>query len=288
MPAIIDMLMPASGDPYADMAAAELEPYHQPFADAGLVIRPRPWDMALDESLDRADATLALFAWGYHTQVDRWLDLLNRWPGERLLLNPPVLLAWNTRKTYLAELAAKGIAIVPSLFGNADADSIAAAFDHFGVDILVVKPQISAGSYHTSRVTRGERIEALPAAIIQPFVASVGDEGEWSIFFIGGAFSHAARKVAKAGEFRVQPQFGGIFTPLDPPHEALAIAQAVLAALPHAPLYVRIDLLRLADGTLALIEVEAIEPDLYPDIDPGIPARLATAIHQAIGKGSAQ
>ncbi len=282
MPVFIDVLMPATGDDYADMAADELEPYHQPFADAGLVIRPRPWDSGRGD----ADATLAFFAWGYHTQVDRWLALLTTWPTGSLLLNPPALLAWNTRKTYLAELEAKGIPIVPSRFGDADQASVDAAFDDFGVDTLVVKPQISAGSYQTVRVARGDRVVPLTDAIIQPFIASVGDEGELSLFFIDGAFSHAARKVAKAGDFRVQPQFGGVFTPLTPPPEALALAERVVAALPVAPLYVRVDLLRLADGTLALIEVEAIEPDLYPDIDPGVPARLATAVLAAINSPS--
>lgn len=288
---IIDVLMPASGDAYAEAAAAELAPYHQPFADAGLVIRPRPWDLAGDFAGDLwpgdAAATLALFAWGYHTQVDRWLAMLRDWPAGSRLLNPPDLLLWNTRKTYLAELAAKGIAIVPSLFCDADSAAITAAFDHFGAQLLVIKPQISAGSYQTQRISRELTPDFLPPeflanAIIQPFVASVGDEGELSIFFIGGTFSHAARKVAQQGEFRVQPQFGGVFTPLVPGVEIMTVAQAVIAALPTAPLYARVDLLRLADGSLALIELEAIEPDLYPGIDPAVPARLAAAVVAAI------
>lgn len=288
---IIDVLVPASGDAYAEAAAAELAPYHQPFADAGLVIRPRPWDLAGDFAGDLwpgdAAATLALFAWGYHTQVDRWLAMLRDWPAGSRLLNPPDLLLWNTRKTYLAELAAKGIAIVPSLFCDADSAAITAAFDHFGAQLLVIKPQISAGSYQTQRISRELTPDFLPPeflanAIIQPFVASVGDEGELSIFFIGGTFSHAARKVAQQGEFRVQPQFGGVFTPLVPGVEIMTVAQSVIAALPTAPLYARVDLLRLADGSLALIELEAIEPDLYPGIDPAVPARLAAAVVAAI------
>lgn len=279
---IINVLMPASGDPYAEAAAAELAPYHQPFADTGLVIRPRPWDRALELGPGDAATTLALFAWGYHTQVDQWLAMLRDWPAGSPLLNPPDLMLWNTRKTYLAELAAKGIAIVPSLFCDADSATINGAFDHFKVSFLVVKPQISAGSYQTRRISRGITFDFLPNAIIQPFVASVGDEGELSIFFIGSSFSHAARKVAQKGEFRVQPQFGGVFTPLVPDAEIMAVAQSVIAALPTAPLYARVDLLRLADGTLALIELEAIEPDLYPGIDPAVPARLAAAVVTAI------
>jgi len=160
--------------------------------------------------------------------------------------------------------------------------AVAAAFTHFGVETLVVKPQISAGSDRTTRVTRGMPIEPLAAAIIQPFISSVGDVGEWSLFWIGGAFSHAARKVAAEGEFRVQPQFGGMFSALEPSDEAMAIGQKAIDALPAEPLYARIDLVQLADGSLALIELEAIEPDLYPDLAPHVPARLAQSLAQML------
>lgn len=278
MPAIIDILMPAEGDAYADMALETLAPYLPAFADAGLTINPRPWTLGPGT----ADATLALFAWGYHTNVAAWLAMLDAWPPRSLLLNPPALLRWNTCKTYLAELEAAGITIVPSLFGDADQASVTAAFDHFGVDTLVVKPQISAGSYQTTRIERGMVVHPLPAAIIQPFIASVGNVGELSLFWINGSFSHAARKVAAAGEFRVQPQFGGTFSPLRPSDAAMSLGEQVMAALPAAPLYARVDLLQLADGSLALIELEAIEPDLYPEIAPDVPAKLAGAVVAAL------
>ena len=156
--------------------------------------------------------------------------------------------------------------------------SVDAAFDHFGVEALVVKPQVSAGSDRTMRVARGAAVAPMADAIIQPFLPAVGEEGELSLFYIAGAFSHAARKVAAAGDFRVQPQFGGIVTAIAPPPEAIAIAERALAAAPVMPCYARIDLLRLTDGTLALIELEAIEPDLYPDLEPRVRERLAAAV----------
>ncbi|WP_374145452.1 hypothetical protein [Sphingomonas sp. 28-63-12] len=284
MPAIIDMLMPASGDPYAEMAAVTLAPYHAAFASAGMTIVPRPWDRGPGTGA----TTLALFAWGYHTRVAAWRAMLAAWPDDRLLLNPAVLLDWNTRKTYLSALAAADVKIVPSWFGDADQASVDAAFDRFGVNELVVKPQISGGSYCTARIGRGATVTPLADAIIQPLLDSVGGEGELSIIFIGGAFSHAARKVAQPGEFRVQPQFGGVFTAWAPSDDAMAIARLALAALPAAPLYARVDLIRLADGSLALMELEAIEPDLYPDIDAGVPARLASAVRAIIDRAQPQ
>ena len=142
----------------------------------------------------------------------------------------------------------------------------------------MVKPQVSGGSFRTVRARPGDAIEPLDDAIIQPFVPAVSGEGELSFLFVGGSFSHAVRKVAKPGDFRIQPQFGGQFSRFEPEALQLMLAGIVIAALPEAPLYARVDLLRLADGNLALMELEAIEPDLYPNMAPELPARLAAAV----------
>lgn len=274
MPSRIDVLMPQAGSAYAASAERTLAPYRAAFAAAGLAVAPCPWDAAPGDG----DAALALFAWGYHFDVARWDAVLAAWPADRALFNPPALLSWNTRKTYLLALDAAGIAIVPSRFGVADDASIAAAFAQFGGDELVVKPQISAGSHATVRVRRGDPVVRLDEAIVQPFLPAIADEGELSLFAIDGRFSHGARKVATGGDFRIQPQFGGRFTRYDPDAEARGVFDAVLAALPATPLYVRIDLLRRGDGRLAVMEVEAIEPDLYPRLAPEVPALLAEAL----------
>jgi glutathione synthase/RimK-type ligase-like ATP-grasp enzyme len=274
----VDLLMPVAGSHYDAVATDLAKPFRAAFAAAGMTLSPRPWDLGPGDG----DATLALFAWGYHFDVARWDAMLAAWPDDRPLFNPPALLAWNTRKTYLLELAAAGVPIVPSHFGLADDAGIAAAFDAFGCDELVVKPQISAGSHQTVRVRQGHAVAPLNNAILQPFLPAIAEEGELSLFAIGGRFSHAARKVATGGDFRIQPQFGGRFSRYDPDPEAMTVFDTALAALPHAPLYARIDLLRRADGQLALIEVEAIEPDLYVEIEPEVPARLAAALLDAL------
>lgn len=270
----IDVLMPAAASDYGVAAVAILDQYRAAFAARDMALATRPWDQGPGDG----DVTLALFAWGYHLDVARWEAILAAWPAERLLLNAPALLAWNTRKTYLRELEAAGMPIVPSWFGRADTASVAAAFERFGAGELVVKPQVSGGSYRTVRVRPGDAVEPLDDAIVQPFVSAVSGEGELSFLFIGGMFSHAVRKVAKPGDFRIQPQFGGQFSRFEPEASQRALAETVIAALPDAPLYARVDLLRLADGSLALMELEAIEPDLYPHMAPELPGRLAEAV----------
>jgi len=270
----IDVLMPAAASEYGAMAAEILDQYRAAFAARGMTLATRPWDMGPGD----ADTTLALFAWGYHLDVERWEAMLAAWPAGQQLLNAPALLAWNTRKTYLLQLKEAGIPIVPSQFGRADDDSVAAAFDRFGTGEVVVKPQVSGGSFRTVRLRPGERIEPLDDAIIQPFVPAVSGEGELSFLFVDGVFSHAVRKIAKQGDFRIQPQFGGQFSRFQPDAEQLALAEQVMATLPESALYTRVDLLRIADGSLALIELEAIEPDLYPHMDDRLAGRLAEAV----------
>lgn len=268
----IDLLTPPPGDAYAEPAAEQARGYVAAFARAGVALTPRDWTTAGDRP------ALALLAWGYHLELDRWLTLLDGWPAHLPLLNPPALMRWNTRKTYLAELEAAGVPTVPTWFGTADAAAIDAAFSDMGTDELVVKPQVSAGSHATHRLIRGQICPTMPDAMVQPFLPAIQSEGEYSLFYIGGEFSHAIRKVASNGDFRIQPQFGGVNSRWIPDQEAVAVAAAALQAAPGETAYARIDLLRRLDGQLALIEFEAIEPDLHFDYGEAVLDRLARTI----------
>jgi glutathione synthase/RimK-type ligase-like ATP-grasp enzyme len=268
----IDLLIPPPADAYAEPAAQQARDYMAAFARVGLSVRPRAWTEAGDAP------ALALLAWGYHLDLDRWLAMLENWPADLPLLNPVSLMRWNTRKTYLAELDAAGVPTVPTWFGEANPTTIAAAFDLLATDELVVKPQVSAGSHDTHRLKRGDPLPTVREAMIQPFLPAIQNEGEYSLFYIGGTFSHAICKVASGGDFRIQPQFGGVNTRWRADAEALWIAEAALAAAPAEPLYARIDLLRRLDGKLALIEFEAIEPDLYFHHGRQVLDRLAEAV----------
>src|SRR3546814_2436579 len=45
--------------------------------------------------------------------------------------------------------------------------------------------------------------------LVQPLMPGIFTEGEFSLFFFGGRFSHAIVKRPASGDFRVQEQFGG-------------------------------------------------------------------------------
>lgn len=254
-----------------------------PLRALGATVEPQPWiDGAAPQALLAYDRVLPLLAWGYHLRTQDWFERLALWQdlGVRLDHNPEIL-RWNTSKAYLTELAAKGASVTPSLMvdGVTGAD-LAKARAQFQSQRLVIKPQISAGAHQTLVVGEDDPLDRLPTGpvILQPFLPAVGEEGELSLFFFGGQFSHAVAKVAKDGDFRVQPQYGGATTAFDPSPEARDAASAVLAACGRDLTYARVDLIRCLDGSLRLMELEVIEPDLFLAFAPDGGAAYGRAV----------
>jgi hypothetical protein len=147
----------------------------------------------------------------------------------------------------------------------------------------IVKPAVSGGAQGLRRVAAGEQVHADEDLLIQPFLASIVDEGELSLFYAAGELTHMVRKVPGAGDIRVQPEFGSVVTLEEPGDEARAASQVVLDAIGQRLLYARVDLVRAADGTLRLIELEVIEPQLYLRWAPGAAERYARVIADAAG-----
>jgi glutathione synthase/RimK-type ligase-like ATP-grasp enzyme len=271
----------SSYEQFRSVWEARIAMYRALLAPVGIDLEPVAWPGARP-----IRPALSLLAWGYHLQPARWNTLLETWPDDVLLLNPPSLLAWNSDKRYLDVLGAAGVPVVPTRFSAvANEDALAAARAAFGTGELVVKPRISASAASTSRVGPGDSAPNLADAIIQPFMASVQSQGEISIFFFEGTRAHAVRKVAAAGDFRVQREYGGAFSPAEPSRGELAVAAAALAAIPGEPFYARVDLVPDAAGQPRLMELELIEPDLYLDLSPdrgaAFAGRLAARLRQA-------
>jgi glutathione synthase/RimK-type ligase-like ATP-grasp enzyme len=114
--------------------------------------------------------------------------------------------------------------------------------------------------------------------MVQPYIPAIETEGETSLLFFGGRFSHAVNKRPVPGEFRIQVQFGGDYRPVDPTAEALKVAESVLSMIDEPLLYARIDLAPGPDGAWLLMEAELIEPDFYLGHDPKGGALLAEAV----------
>ena len=253
---------------------------------AGIEAETRRWTEADD--LSGFDGVSPLLAWSYHSHPTAWAARLDALAASGLpVVNAPRTLAWNTTKTYLADLEARGVPTVPTLFvDRVTPGAIAEAQARFGAE-LIAKPQVSGGAFATVRISNGRVPPGGPQgpAMLQPFLPSILNEGELSLVCFGGVFSHAVAKIARPGDFRIQALHGGTDAAARPSAEALDLAARALAAAEGAPAYARIDLIRDQDGRLRLMELEAIEPDLYLEYAPDGGEAFARAMRAALETG---
>ncbi len=241
------------------------------FAAHGVRVVLERWSSDADLAAHRL--VIPLMAWGYHRQLDHWYAQLDRWAAAGVrLINPPEVLRWNSDKAYLLDFAAKGVSIIPSaIFDILDAAALDEARARFATDQMVVKPVSSAGSDGTYLLGLDD---ILPDEVggrrmlVQPMMTTIASEGELSLFMLGGHYSHAIVKRPKAGDFRVQPQFGGVFEEIDPAPAARALADAALAASGLGIAYARIDMVGDGAGGYRLMEIELIEPYLFLERAP--------------------
>jgi glutathione synthase/RimK-type ligase-like ATP-grasp enzyme len=283
----IAILIPAE-DYEEDWSVLEAD-YRRLFGEAVMF---RRWTEPGD--LTNYDLVSPLIAWGYQRDCPTWFALLDRMEADGInACNPVRVLRWNSDKAYLAELDAAGIATVPTRVSAAlarkDLENTRA---EFGTDILVIKPPISGGADGTFRVSA---TDAIPDSVvgkrmmIQPFLPAIAAEGEYSLFYFGGTFSHSIIKRPAVGDFRVQDQFGGYEAAIEAPDAAKALAKAALDATAaitnsEALAYARVDMLRGDGGHFLLMELELIEPSLFLRFAPDKGAAFARAVFDQLGR----
>lgn len=252
---------------------------------AGLSVEQRLWTDPGD--LGDFDLILPLFAWGYQRKVAEWYALLDRLEESALpVINPVPLLRWNSDKSYLAALQDKGVDVVPTLdVQTLVASDLAAAHIFFDSDRLVVKPPVSAGADGTILLSRGDQLPEAVAGrrmLVQPMMAGIESDGEYSLFFFDGQFSHAIVKRPAAGDFRVQCQFGGREEQWVATSGALALARATLAACPARPVYARVDMVGDDRDRFHIMELELIEPSLFLHLAPDAGNAFGQAVAAAV------
>jgi hypothetical protein len=235
----------------------------------------------------RFDAVIIRTTWDYHEASEAFISVLQQinQSGTRLE-NALDLVLWNMNKTYLRDLELRGVPIVPTIWGSdigpVNQTRILQTLD---TDEVVLKPVIGASAYHTYRLKRGSELWAEAAAVFehrgylaQPFMASVVEEGEYSLFFFGGEYSHAVLKTPRSQDFRVQEEHGGIIRAASASRELVNAGAQVMAVIGQKPLYARVDLVQLRGGGYGLMELELIEPALYLRMDERAPERFAYAL----------
>ncbi len=228
------------------------------------------WD---DPTVDWAGADLIAVrsTWDYVDRCAEFLAWAERVERSVPLLNGSATFRWNVDKAYLVALG-DHVSVVPTLVADT-VPEIEAARAAYGGSV-VVKPATGVGGFGVLALGVDEGIEEVGEGpwIVQPLVESVRSVGETSVYVFDGQPASQVNKRPAPGEVRVHPHFGGSYEVRPLSAEAAELAGEAVAvvqsALGHRLDYARLDLLRLADGRLAVSEVEAVEPSLYLDVLP--------------------
>lgn len=269
----------------ADLGIAPLE-------IRGWMVDQVPW-RSPDVDWNVYDAVYIGTPWDYPEDVNRFIAVLERIDRSRaVLVNDLALVHWGLPKTYLRDLERRGADIVPSLWQTQlEQGDLAKYFDRIVADTLIIKPVVSTNATDTfllERETASRHETALlqkfhnRAFVVQPFIASIKSDGEYSLFYFNNRFSHAIRKVPKARDFRVQEEHGAEITAIVPESVLIEAADRVLALVTPVPVYARCDLLRGPDGRFLLMELELIEPSMYLRMHADAPERFAAAFDQYV------
>ena len=234
------------------------------------------------------DRVVIRSTWDFHLKPDlyaQWIRTFLDRPGQ--LWNPAPVILGNLDKRYLIDLANHGIAVVPTVCVKAgEQETLAGIIERHAWQDVVVKPAVSASARGTWRATRtsAHRDEERFAAqvreqdlLVQPYCSEVASNGEWSLVFFDGEFSHGVLKTPADGDFRVQRHFGGHPTAARPTPRLVEQAAAILAMIGERLLYARVDGIE-RDGDFVLMELELNEPYLFLSFSDVAASRFADVI----------
>ena len=245
---------------------------------------------------DHHDLVVIRTTWDYHLRREEFVEWAEQ-VGDRLENSPP-LVRWNSDKRYLGDLAKAGLPVVKTTYVEPGSDPPAIEGE------VVVKPTVSAGGRDTGRFgpgadeAVGDLVRAIHAgghpAMVQPYQAAVDSVGETAVAMIDGAFSHALHKRAVLRPGEVAPvrddALGAAEVMYDPglvtageatPAErelAADVVRELERRFGRTPLYARVDMVPGEDSAPTLMELEAIEPNLYHSQAPGSAELLAEAM----------
>ncbi|UZN02510.1 ATP-grasp domain-containing protein [Cellulomonas sp. S1-8] len=263
----------------------------------GVDAEPVVWH---DPAVDCAayDLLLLRSPWDYPERLDEFLAWLTDAEAATRVLNPPALVRWNLDKRYLAELAERGVGVVPTTY-RTSLDDVRADLTAAGPDAhVVLKPTVSAGARDTG-LYRADDPAALALAdriltgggvvMVQPEVPELSQGREKALYVIDGRLTHAIAKgalLAPGGGF-----VGGVYVEhperVDVTDAETVFARRVVEAVDAAtglgvPLYARIDTVDSAAHGLVLLEAELFEPALNLHVVPEAADVVAAAVQARV------
>lgn len=242
----------------------------------------------------RFKALVVRTTWDYYERFEEFSEWFNRVKSEAVFINPPDALEWNMHKRYLPELEGKGIPIVPvRMIDKGSGEKVPDLLKETGWNEAVIKPAVSGGARLTYRVNadKAEEIDAklrpyldTEDFLIQPFMKQIQTTGEDTLMVFNGRYTHAIRKKAKAGDFRVQDDHGGTFETYEPSEAQIKLALDAMKASGYNLTYGRVDMVKDDAGTDLIMELEIVEPELWIRLHPESAAVFADEIVRAVNR----
>lgn len=251
----------------------------EPLRARGHDVVPAVWTR--DPDWSSFDMTIIRSPWDWQAHEAKFGALLETFSKAPYKVENRSAIRWHDKR-YLLDLEKRGVRIIPTRVANTR---------EFALEIVaeckwsraVVKPSLAAGGHRMAKIDASNRTIDFDvgggAYFVQPFIEEVETEGEWSLIFFEGVYSHAVRKHAKAGEFRIHVEHGGRVEVAEPPRAIIEDAERAIASAGETFLFARVD--GIASRTLggfALTELEVVEPELFLRAHPKAPERFAEAI----------
>lgn len=247
--------------------------------------------VAWDENVKLVGFQYALFrtTWNYFDELNSFLTFLKKSKSVVRFINPYDQIIWNLDKKYLIDLFNRGINIPRTqiIKKGSLTVSLAEFCNKNRWKDIVIKPCVSAAAWNTHYIAQNKRTEFEHTfnsliksrnMIVQEFQKNIKSFGEISMIMIGGLYTHAVVKHAKSGDFRVQDDFGGSVATHHATKQQIEFANSVLSALSFKPVYARVDMILDNNNSLALSELELIEPELWFRLHPMAAKKLAAEI----------
>ena len=258
----------------------------------GLSVCRKDW---ADPNFDFSTCKFAIFRtpWDYFERFDEFFQWIEKTKKVTTFINSPDIIKWNIDKIYLLELKEKGINIAPTIFINKNDKTLYQLLRNTEWKKAVIKPAISGAARHTYLINNSnynkyenifQEITKKECMLFQEFMENITIQGEISLIMIGGEYTHAVRKIAKKGDFRVQDDHGGKVLEHVATKQEIIFAKECIKKCPYNPIYARVDIVYDNKGEPALSELELIEPELWFRNNPEAAAILAKKISQIINK----
>ena len=282
---------PKKTDWYIEQVLLEDKLLQRELENKGLKVCKKDW---ANPEFDWTSTKYAIFrtTWDYFERFNEFFSWIEKTQHKTTFINSSKIISWNIDKHYLKDLFEKGINIAPTLFIEKDEKiTLEQLFDKTNWKEAVIKPAISGAARHTYRININnysnyqdifQKLIKEEAMLFQEFMNNITLEGEISLIMIGGRYTHAVKKRARKGDFRVQDDHGGTVEKYNANPIEIKFAEKCIKECPFSPIYARVDIVYNNEQNPSLIELELIEPELWFRHNPKSATLLAEELFKSI------